>query len=323
MTALGTAIERARQIDLLDLARQYTTLTKIAANEYAGPCPSCGGYDRFRLNSVKKAFLCRKCDGKGKGAIDFVILATGCDFRAALEKLDAPSFAAPIKPAKGERTSPDEEHARNLRSAACIIAGLQPIAGTLGEQYLRSVRKIDCNAIRDVLGEVDSIGWHPSLFFREPGHPLDGKRLGAIVTVLTDPLTAKPTGAISRTFLSQDGVKVCKARMLGGGGICRLSADEDVLSGLHVCEGVEGALTGMAHGFRPMWAAGSTAQLRTFPILAGVTRLTVLADHDGNRAGEAAAREVEKRWQTAGRRVRVLMRNTIGDLNDIELGRKS
>jgi hypothetical protein len=50
---------------------------------------------------------------------------------------------------------------------------------------------------------------------------------------MTDAVTAKPTGGISRTFL-REGQKVGKAKGLGPAGIVRLTPDEDVLGGLHI-----------------------------------------------------------------------------------------
>ena len=63
MTALDAAIELARDVDLREIARRYTTLKKIAVNEFAGPCPSpsCGGRDRFSINTRKQVFNCRGC----------------------------------------------------------------------------------------------------------------------------------------------------------------------------------------------------------------------------------------------------------------------
>ena len=71
---------------------------------------------------------------------------------------------------------------------------------------------------------------------------------------MSDPVTAQPTGAISRTYLHQ-GRKVAKAKTLGRPlGVIRLSRDEDVLEGLHLGEGIETALDG--DGARPQGDMG-------------------------------------------------------------------
>ena len=87
---------------------------------------------------------------------------------------------------------------------------------------------------------------------------------------------------------------------MGGLGIIRLSPDDEVVDGLHLCEGLESALAALALGFCPIWAVGSTSQLAGFPVLDGIEFLTVIADNDA--AGLKAAREVRQRWADAGRR---------------------
>lgn len=54
------------QADLLAIASRDTTLRKVAASgggEYAGPCPFCGGRDRFRVQPGAGRWLCRQCTG--------------------------------------------------------------------------------------------------------------------------------------------------------------------------------------------------------------------------------------------------------------------
>lgn len=205
------------------------------------------------------------------------------------------------------------------------VRELVPIAGTRGEMYLRDVRKINTGAIVDVLGSVAAIGWHPECLFREEGHSLDGRRLGAIVAVMTDPMTAKPAGGIARSYIGPDGAKVAKAKGLGPAGIVRLTTDEDVLAGLFLAEGLETALDRMAHGARPMWSTGSTSIMSAFPVLAGVEALTIFADNDAEktRAGERAARQSAQRWRAAGREVIAVMPDAAGDFNDMTMRARS
>lgn len=92
--------------------------------------------------------------------------------------------------------------------------------------------------------------------------------------------------------------------------------DEEVLRGLFLAEGLETALAAMSIGLRPIWACGSAAVMRRFPVLSGIESLMILADHDANDAGDRAARETEQRWRAAGREVRTIIRDTPGDFND-------
>jgi hypothetical protein len=172
-----------------------------------------------------------------------------------------------------------------------------------------------------VLSRREAIGWHPAVYFSQMGHALHTQHLGCIVGVMTNAVTAEPTGAISRTYLGPDGKKIGKAKTLGSpAGIIRLTSDDEVLEGLHLAEGVETALTVMAWGLRPMWATGSTSLMAKFPVLGGIEALTMIIDNDQNRAGEEAAREAEDRWRAANREVRLRRPNQIGDFNDAVVG---
>jgi hypothetical protein len=157
-----------------------------------------------------------------------------------------------------------------------IIRELAPIRGSPGEAYLRDTRRIDIEAIVDILERTDAIGWHGAILFREEGHALDGRRVGCIIGVMTDAVTAALTGAISRTYL-REGRKIGKAKSLGaGGGVVRLSRDEDVLEGLFLGEGLETCLAAAAMSFRPIWATGSASIMAKFPVLSGIECIVAL-----------------------------------------------
>jgi hypothetical protein len=102
-----------------------------------------------------------------------------------------------------------------------------------------------------------------------------------------------------------------------------LSPDDEVATGLHGCEGLESALSGMQMNFCPMWAFGSTATMEAFPVLPGVECLTIIADNDRKTpdeiaAGDKAARQVCQRWADAGREAVMKTSKTPGeDANDI------
>ena len=317
-------IERASAVRIEDeIERRGIKL--VGRVDRCGPCPQCGGKDRFSINVRKQVFLCRGCDARG----DVIALAQfldGCDFREAVELLTGVRASVPRQardegePPQAKIIATDDREARALMFAKQIVSEMVPILGTPVERYLRDVRKIDTSAIVDVLERTaDAIGWHPAVYFNEPGHALHGRKLGAIISVMTDMITAEPTGAISRTYI-HEGRKLGKAKTLGSpAGIIRLSEDADVLEGLHIAEGLESAFSAMSKGFRPMWATGSAALMAKFPVLSGIEALTIIADHDAHGAGERAAAEVASRWREAGRETHVYLREVLGDFNDVLL----
>jgi Toprim domain/CHC2 zinc finger len=298
-------IERAHAVRIED-ETERRGIKLVGRIDRYGPCPQCGGKDRFSINVRKQVFLCRGCAARGN-VIALVRFLDGCGFLEALEYLTGERAPAPSRPAPAATDAPrdDDRDARALILARQIAFELRPILGSPGETYLRDARKIVTSAIEDVLERTDGVGWHPAVYFNEPGHALHGRKLGAIISVMTDMITAEPTGAISRTYI-HEGRKLGKAKTLGSpAGIIRLSEDADVLEGLHIAEGLETALAGMSIGLRPMWAAGSTALMAKFPVLSGIEALTIIADRDANGAGERAAAEVASRWREAGRRTSI------------------
>lgn len=106
-------IQQAKQTDLIALAG--VALKKVATSgggEYAGPCPMCGGRDRFRVQAARGLWLCRKCtDGKWRDAIALQMLIYGESFAEAIHTLTggatpparriAPFPPRPLEPAKG------------------------------------------------------------------------------------------------------------------------------------------------------------------------------------------------------------------------------
>lgn len=82
------AIKQA--INLIELAGNYTELRRESTQEYSGPCPWCGGNDRFHVRA--DGWFCRTCKPIDPvhgwhDVFDFVMLADNCDFRQAYEKL--------------------------------------------------------------------------------------------------------------------------------------------------------------------------------------------------------------------------------------------
>ena len=73
--------------DVRELAGRVTTLRRASATEMAGPCPRCGGEDRFHC--TQRWFFCRQCHPQRGDLIDFVRWLHGVDFRGALALLGA------------------------------------------------------------------------------------------------------------------------------------------------------------------------------------------------------------------------------------------
>jgi hypothetical protein len=79
-------VARARAVLIeQELARRGIVLKRVGV-ELVGPCPKCGGEDRFAVNTAKQIFNCRGCGGCGD-VIALVQHLDDSDFKAACGKL--------------------------------------------------------------------------------------------------------------------------------------------------------------------------------------------------------------------------------------------
>ena len=135
--------------------------------------------------------------------------------------------------------------------------------------------------------------------------------LAALRAIEGDAITA-----VHRTRLTADGQKIDR-RMFGiaAGSAIKLDADDAVTMGLTIGEGIETGLAARQLGFRPAWALGSVGAIASFPVLAGIEALTILAENDDSGASQRAVQECGQRWHDAGREV-VVVEAAAGDVND-------
>ena len=98
-----------RRTDLRDLAGRFVDLERESTNEMSGPCPKCGGDDRFHVKA--DVFFCRACypfdNGKSHDAIAFVQwIGKVKDFRSACEYLGANMTTTPTAQPKPKKDDP-------------------------------------------------------------------------------------------------------------------------------------------------------------------------------------------------------------------------
>jgi hypothetical protein len=132
------------------------------------------------------------------------------------------------------------------------------------------------------------------------------------------------------TFLAHDGrgkAPIERPRLFWygppiGGGVARLSPDDQVETGLIISEGLEDGESLLDYGLAPVWACLSAGQMAKFPVLAGVEALTICADADANGAGRRAAIACKDRWTAAGREVTITYpRGSAKDFNEVAVAR--
>jgi phage/plasmid primase-like uncharacterized protein len=305
-------LSEAHAANLYDLALQYgARLKRASITEYCGPCPICGGSDRFSVNVRKNIWNCRQCC-LGGDPIAFVQHVDGVSFAEAVGRITGTGGSwtptpprRPIPPAP----APVSTASDNIESASRVWDGAGPIEGSPGEAYLAG-RGID-------LADVPNRGgllWSPRC-------PWKGGVKPCIVARYTNALTGEPRGIWRRPINGE------KPMSLGptSGCVIRLWPDELIGEGfLALGEGVETTLaaatrlTFRGKHLNPAWAAGSSINMASFPALPGIEMLVLLVDHDQNGAGERASAEADIRWAAAGRQTMRLMPEVTGsDFNDM------
>lgn len=147
-------VEEARTQGVGGVIGRYPHSLKRSGAELVGPCPACGGRDRFAINLRKNVWHCR-VSGKGGDAIALVEYLDGCDFLGAVEVLTGRPAPTGEK-GKGPdarlienrrldaeiRSRDREREAQSFRSkeiarAHDIWTSAGPLSGSIAETYLR------------------------------------------------------------------------------------------------------------------------------------------------------------------------------------------
>jgi len=326
-------INRARAEKTESVLRDRGILKTLKGHNgnFAGPCPNCGGRDRFAVNLRKGnggVFYCRGCHASGGDAISLVRFLDSCDFLPAVETLAGPPPDGRTEAdseccARKQRTIERRERLerdqreRETREAATLIATIQYCEALWTQTVPLPPKAIAYFERRGIsLADVPDQGglrFHPKC-------PFDGLILPCILGRFSDALTNAPGGLWRRPITGEKPKSIAPAK----GHVIRLWPDECVEQGLVIGEGVEtsfAAATRIVHQdtlLRPVWACGGNDNIRNFPVLPGIEHLTILADNDGSGAGQSAARDCAKRWAAAGHEVEILIPDEIGaDFNDI------
>lgn len=262
-----------------------------ALKDKHGPCPLCGGKDRFRWDNKggNGTYFCSQC-GAGNG-MDLLMKIKGWDFRTAAKEVDAVAHNTPV-----EKPKPATDPRKQRERMADLWNGAKPIeAGDPVWLYLQN-RHIELPQNRDALR------FHSQC--PVPGEP--GNRMAMLAKV------SGPDGKsvqVHRTFLTPQGRKAdmdCPRAIMPGaipdGSAIRLAMHGDRLG---IAEGIETALAATKRFGMPVWAAISSTMLKKWEAPEGVREVTVFGDHDPKFGGQAAALALAHRLAVKGLEVRI------------------
>jgi putative DNA primase/helicase len=273
-----------------------------------GPCPACGGKDRFRFDDdLNGKFFCSQC-GAGDG---FVLLQRvhAWDFKKAASEVDRIVGNIPITTEKKPERS-DEDKSKACRK---LLEGAGNVVdGTAAYRYLLN----RCGHPGEVLRDLRA---HPGIRHTQSGgvHP-------AMLGIMR---YADGSGAsVHRTYLTQEGQKALVdpvRKMMPGlplnGSAVRLGSSAECMG---IAEGIETAITASKLFDLPVWAATCAGLMKTWEPPAGVRSVVIFADNDENFVGYDAAMDLGKRLRRLGLEWEIKMPEKIGsDWNDAQTER--
>jgi hypothetical protein len=229
-----------------------------------GPCPVCGGTDRFSIHTRKQVFNCRGC-GIAGDVIKLVQHLDNCTFVSAVETLigdDVRPQASPPATKKIHDNYEGEQH----RKAAWLWSQRKPIIGSIAELYLGS-RGIPC-VLPATLGFLPACGEYPPAMIACFGLCEEPEP-----SLIVSPRNVE---AVHLTKLKPDGsgkadVELNKITIGSPGNLPIVIAPPNDLLGLAITEGIEDALTVHQTTSLGAWVAGSASRI---PKLADVIRAT-------------------------------------------------
>ena len=306
------------RIRLVDLIGRDVTLRRHGG-EHLGLCPfHKERTPSFTVNETKGFFHCFGCNAHGD-AVGWMEQRYGLDFKDAVAELATMAGLTdgggeinhrrrPL-PAVARQTDAGaaRERADKVAWARGLWASAGPIAGTLGETYLRA-RGI-------TLAVPPTLRFHPAL-----RHADTGLDLPAMVGAVQN--GEGRIAGVHRTFLRLDGRAKAAVRsakkMAGvcGGGAVRLAAAALALA---VAEGIETALSVMQATGMAVWAALSLGNMGAVVLPPMVRTVVLCADADAKdvEAGERLLARAAQSHAAHGRRVRIARATDGQDFNDM------
>jgi phage/plasmid primase-like uncharacterized protein len=248
---------RARRIEDVIAERGIKLRGRI---ERVGPCPRCGGRDRFAINLTKQVFNCRGCGARGGDAIALVQFLDDCNFAEACRTLTGKDFEATSKPRDNRRSNPkrDDDYEHKQRTNARRMWRMsKPAIGTPVETYLRNARGIAPPYPATVRSLPAQKREHNPAMLVPCGLP-DEPEPGSLS------INEKQISAVQLTLLRADGtgkaeIQPNKITIASPANMPMVLAPMNDLLGLAITEGVEDALSVHRATGLGAWASGGAA----------------------------------------------------------------
>ena len=254
-----------------------------------GPCPLCGGEDRFRFDNKhgNGSYICNQC-GAGTG-MQLLQKVKGWDFRTAASEVDkvlGNVQADAVKPAM------DDERRRAMLNA-----------------LWKASAPIECDDPAGWYLTSRVAGWQdcPDLRYAEQCPAPDGVKRPALIALVRDAFGSPAN--IHRTFLCDEGRKadMGNARAMMPGAVPEGSAVRlfPVAERMGIAEGIETAYAAAKRFGLPVWSAIDAGKLAKWQPPEGCKSVVVFGDNDRSFTGQAAAYTLANRLAVKGFEVSV------------------
>lgn len=266
-----------------------------------GPCPMCGGEDRFRFDNKEQrgTWICNNC-GAGDGmklAMDY----TGRPFYEIASAID--DLVGNVKPDAPSRPAITEEQSRQALRA--VWSATQPVrVGDLAHKYLEA-------------RHVGELIYPDALRFGDKIKDGEGGIRPCMVAIVSGP-DGKPA-TLHRTFLRPDGL--AKADMRSPrklmpadlpDGAC-VKTCEYTSGPLGIAEGIETAMAASALWDMPVWAAINAGNLAKWIPPEGCEEVAIFGDNDTSFTGHAVSYTLARKLKSKGLHVTVHIPPIVGD----------
>ena len=308
-------------------ARAQALGLKKQGRELVGPCPACGGTDRFRVGP--RGAFCRQCcpDGSDPAALRRLIEAAGFAWPDSANRREGPFKARTAAKANFVADTPRKNRAGDpghgfggQRGESRGHGGRQhgQSGGSDARQpppeavsALWAAATGDPDSTRPIAANLDSrrawplawplpaaIRWLPGEYLARRRNDWPAEAAGAACYAFADPATGRLCG-LQLEPLARDGRRVswpngrsrltaAGSRMRGAAFMVRVKTERGRDAPLHVAEGVTDALAIRCWRGVEAWAAGGT----NFPALANPLAATgrpIVVEADSGQAGQASA----------------------------------
>jgi putative DNA primase/helicase len=270
-----------------------------------GPCPLCGGKDRFRWDDRggTGSYYCSQC-GSGSG-FDLVMKKLGINFKGACDEVRKHIPDAQVRAQKASNDNYTRQIADKLWSGGHPLRGYCPAS-----MYLKS----RLPGIRDW---PVMLRYHP-----EARYYYEGKKFTTHPAMVARFVGADRKDATTHiTYLTEDGQKadvpevrkLCPGKIPEGGAV-RLSSSAETMG---VAEGIETALAASLLDEVPVWAALTANNLAKWQPPENAGSIIIYGDNDNSFTGQQFAYVLARRLKNEGKYVEVRLPDEPGsDWND-------